>query len=46
MGILVILLGVTMGAGLVWGSIGTNEPDFGEDQGMCLGRIVVQVSMS
>ena len=30
--ILVILLGVAMGAGLAWGSIGTNEPDSGEDQ--------------
>ena len=31
-GILVILLGVAMGVGLAWCSIGSSEPDFLEDQ--------------
>ena len=45
-GILLRTLGVAMGAGLAQGSIGTNEPDFGEDQLLCLGQIVLQVPMS
>ena len=45
-GNLVVCLGVAMGAGLAQGSTGTSEPTFGEDQLLCLGRIVVQVPVS
>ena len=45
-GNLVVVLGVAMGAGLAQGSTGTSEPTFGEDQLLCLGRIVVQVPVS
>ena len=45
-GNLVVVLGVAMGAGLAQGSTTTSEPTFGEDQLLCLGRIVVQVLVS
>ena len=46
MGILVLALGVAMGAGLAWCRIGTSEPTFGEDQSCSLGRTAARVPMS
>ena len=46
MGILVVMLGVAIGAGLAWGSIGTNEPSLARTSCYCVGRIAVQVLVS
>ena len=44
--ILVVVLGVAIGAGLAWGSIGTSEPDLARTGCCCLGRIALQVPVS
>ena len=45
-GVLVMMLGVAMGVGLAWGTIGTSEPSLARTSCCCLGRIVAWVPMS